>query len=101
MRMQVDEAGRRELAARVEHSQPAIGGDLALEGLDTTEADADVAPAAQVLARVENVGVLDHEVELVLRPDLRERPGERGSGDCERASAQETASVVLVHGALL
>ena len=71
--MQVDQAGRDELAAGIEHAQRAGGRDVRLDRLDDTVADADVAPAAQALARVEHVAALDEEIELVVRPHGGER----------------------------
>ena len=68
VRVQVDQARRHELAGGVEHAQRACGRDVGLERLDHAEADADVALAAQVLARIEHVAALDDEIELVVRP---------------------------------
>lgn len=67
MRVQIDESRRGESAAGVQHAQAPLGRNLALERRDAPETDADVAPAAQILARVEDVGVLDEEIELLLR----------------------------------
>jgi len=74
--VQVDQPGRRELAAGIEHAQRLRGGDVGLHRLDHAEADPDVARAPQRLARIEHVGILDDQVELVVRP----HGGARGCG---------------------
>ena len=66
--MQVDQSRRHQLAPGIEHAQRPRRGDVGLDRLDHAEADADVALAAQRLARIEHVAALDHEVELVVRP---------------------------------
>ena len=83
--MQVDQSGRDQLAAGVEHPQRARGGNVGLDRLDQAIADADVAPAAQRLAGIQHIGGLDHEIELVVRPHRAEcLAGQRGS-ERERA----------------
>ena len=87
--MQVDQSGRDQLAAGVEHPQRARGGNVGLDRLDQAIADADVAPAAQRLAGIEHIGGLDHEIELVVRPHRAEcLAGQRGS-ERERAGTGE------------
>jgi hypothetical protein len=49
------------------NTQRAVCGDVRLDRFDDAIADADIAPAAELLARVEDVAALDDEVELVLR----------------------------------
>ena len=77
--MQVDQAGRHQLAAGVEHAQRARRRNVGFDRLDQAVADADVALAAQLLARVEHVAALDHQVELVVRAHGgARRTGQRG-----------------------
>jgi hypothetical protein len=68
MRMQVDQAGQDRAPRCVEHPQGAGDGDVRLDRLDLAEAHANVALAAQLLARIEHLAALDDEVELVVRP---------------------------------
>ena len=51
MRVQVDEPGRHELAGGVEERASRAGRDVGFDRLDHAVADADVALAAQRLAR--------------------------------------------------
>ena len=53
--------------------------------LDHPEADADVALAAKILARVEHIAALDHEIELVGRPHRGERGAAGKRKRCRRA----------------
>ena len=104
VRVQVDEAGRDELAAGVEHAQRALGRDIGLERLHHAVADADVAPAAQPLARVEHLAALDDEVELVVRthrgmdrpsrnsPVLRRQVGEQCDGSPMKSRRETLAA---------
>jgi hypothetical protein len=78
--VQVDQAGRHQLAVGTEHAVCARCRDVGLERLDHPEADADVALAAQILARIEHVAALDHEIELVVRPHR---------GECGRAGKRK------------
>ena len=71
VRMQVDEAGRYQLAARVEHAQRALRRDVGLQRFNHSEADSDVPPRAQLLARVQHLAAFDDQVELVVRPHRR------------------------------
>jgi hypothetical protein len=87
--MQVVEAGRHQLAAGVDHAQRAGGRDVGFDSLDRAEADADVAPAAQALARIEHVAALDDEVELVVRPHRGERAAARRHERKRTGSAEE------------
>ena len=78
--VQVDETGRHQLAAGIEHAQRPRGRDVGLDGFDQAEADADVAAAAQRLAWVEHVATLDEKIELVVRTH---------GGECWRAGGGE------------
>ena len=82
--VQIDEARRHQLAGGVDHAQRARGRDVGLDRLDQAVADADVALAAQRLARVEHVAALDHEVELVVRPH-----GGGGRAEAARSGQRE------------
>ena len=89
MTMQVDQSRRHQLATGVEHPKRTRSGNVGLDRFDQAIADADVAPAAQRLARIEHIGGLDQEIELVVRPHggaclTRHRGSER-----ERAGAGE------------
>ena len=89
MTMQVDQSRRDQLATGVEHPKRARGGNVALDRFDQAIADANVAPAAQRLARIEHIGGLDQEIELVVRPHGGAcLTGHRGS-ERERAGAGE------------
>ena len=88
--MQVDQPGRHQLAAGIEHAQRARRRDVGLDRLDQAIADADVAPAAQRLARIEHVAALDHEIELVVRPHGGAVPGRAvAAASANRAGAGE------------
>ena len=89
MRMKIDQAGRHQLAGDVEQALGARRRNVGFERLDHAEADADVALAAQVLARVEHVAALDDQIELVVRSHRgeRRRAGERGRGAAEKITA--------------
>ena len=65
--MQVDQSRRYQLAAGIEYAQRPARRDVGFDRFDHAEADADVALAAQRLARIECVSALDHEIELVVR----------------------------------
>src|SRR5258708_4826705 len=80
MAMQVDEAGRHQLAAGIDRTQRPRGRDIGFDRFDHAIADADVAPAAQRLARIEHLAALDHEIELVVRPH---------GGECRSACGSE------------
>ncbi len=86
--MQVDQPGRDQLAGGIEHALRARRRDVALDRLDQAEADADVALAAQRLARIEHVAALDDEVELVVRPHGGARRAD-GRRERERAGGGE------------
>ena len=93
--MQVDEPRGHELAAGVEDAQRPLGRERRLERLDAAVADADVARAAQRLARIEHVAALDDEVELVARPHraLGSDEAARGGGEPEGCrSGEEVAT---------
>ncbi len=66
--VQVDEAGRHQLAASIDRTQRPCGRDIGFDRFDHAIANADVAPAAQRLARIEHLAAFDHEIELVVRP---------------------------------
>ncbi|MEA2872083.1 MAG: hypothetical protein QOH67_2059 [Hyphomicrobiales bacterium] len=84
--VQIDQAGRDQLAVDAEHALGARRRNIGLDRLDHAIADTDVALAAQVLARVEHIAALDHEIELVVRPHGGECGRARGS-QRERAGA--------------
>ena len=93
MAVQVDQAGRHQLARGIEHALRPLGRNIGLDRLDQPEADADIAAAAQRLADVEHVAALDDEIELVVRPHGgARRPGHGGgkrerSGTCQKRAA--------------
>ena len=98
MGMQVDEPGRHQPAAGVQHPQGPRGRDIGLDGLDHAVADADIAPAAQSLARIEHIAALDDEIELIVRPHGGECR-RRGAGQGEGGGAlQDVASGWQRHG---
>ena len=66
--VQVDQAGRHQLARGVDGLGGTGGRNIVLDRLDHAPANADVALAPQRLAGIEHVAALDHEVELVVRP---------------------------------
>jgi hypothetical protein len=76
MAVQVDQAGSHQLAVGAEHAVGARRRNVCLDCLDHPEADSDIAFAAQILARIEHVPALDHEIELVVRSHR---------GECGRA----------------
>ena len=68
MAVQVDETGRHQLAVGIEHAQCASRRNIGFDSLDLPETNANIAFAAQRLARVEYVAAFDDEIELVVRP---------------------------------
>jgi hypothetical protein len=86
--VQVDQARRDELAAGIEHAAGALGRNAGLHRLDHAEADADVALAGEVLARVEHVGVAHQQVEPVVRAHCGLRQG-RGRAQARSGSEQQ------------
>jgi hypothetical protein len=66
--MQVDQSRRYQLAAGIEHAQRPARGNVGFDRFDHAVADADIAPAAQRLTRIERVSAFDQEIELVVRP---------------------------------
>jgi hypothetical protein len=87
MAVQVDEARRHQPAGGVDRAQRPRRRDVRFDRLDHAVADADVAAAAQPLAGVEHVAVLDDEVELVVGAE-----GEGGSGDERSGGAGQEAA---------
>jgi hypothetical protein len=88
MRMQVDQPGSDQPARRVEQALGARRRNVGFDRLDQSIADADIALAAQVLARVEHVAALDDQIELVVRTHRGE--GRRACGsERERPRAPE------------
>ena len=65
--MQVDQSRRYQLAGGIEYAQRPARRDVGFDRFDHVVTDADVAPAAQRLARIEYVSAFDHEIELVVR----------------------------------
>jgi hypothetical protein len=63
MRMQVDEAGRDKPALGLDALLGLCRGNAGLDRSDLAEANADIADAAQSLARVDHVAVPDHQIE--------------------------------------
>ena len=102
MGVQVDQARRNELAVGVQNPVRLVGWNIGFQRLDHAEADADVALGAQVLAGIENLSALDHEVELVIRPHGRERGRARRTGSRQRQAGrrigQELAARNIEHG---
>ena len=100
--MQVDQARRNELPAGAQNPVRLVGGNIGFQRLDRAEADADVALGAQVLAGVENLPALDHEVELVIGPHGRERARARRTGSRQRQAGRrigkELAARNIEHG---
>src|SRR5256885_16439203 len=101
MRMQVDEAGQHQPPARIEHARRARCRYFRLERLDAPEANADVAPAAQVLTRIEHLAALDDEIELVIRPHRRAHGDAQASRrECRAHADDEAPARLLSHGLL-
>ena len=71
--MQVDQAGRDELARRVEEPARPRRCNVCVKGHDFAVANTDVTLAAQRLAWVEHIAALDHEIEFFVRALLRLR----------------------------
>ena len=69
--VEVDEARQDELARGVEHLRAARRRDLGLDGGDHGVADADVPPAAQVLAGIDHLAAADDEIVGIVRPEGR------------------------------
>jgi len=65
--MQVDQTRRHQLAAGIEYAQRPARRDVGFDRFDHAVTHADVALAAQRLARIEYVSAFDHEIELVVR----------------------------------
>jgi hypothetical protein len=84
MAVQVDEARRHQFAIGIEHTQCASRRNVGVDSLDLPETDADIAFAAQRLARVEYVTAFDNEIELIVRP----HGAARRRGGCERESTR-------------
>ncbi|MGY4215120.1 hypothetical protein ACVMFB_001619 [Bradyrhizobium sp. USDA 4522] len=78
--VQIDQTRHHELARRVNGPGGASSRDLVFDRLDDAPADADVALAAQRLAGIDDIAVLDHEVELVVRPHRRSGRPRDGCG---------------------
>src|SRR4029077_8850106 len=73
-----------------------------LDRLDLAEAHADVALAAQLLARVEQLAALDDEVELVVRAHRGAHRGGHGAGGKNTAhSGDKTPAAMRSHRCLL
>ena len=71
MRVQIDQTRRHQPAGGAQHAFRPGGGDVGLDRLDEAEADADVASAAEVLARIDDLAALDNEIEFVVRTHRR------------------------------
>jgi len=99
VRVHVDQARQHELAPRVEGLLRARIGDVGLQRRYHRVPDADVAPRAQLLARVEHFTALDDEVEFV---GLRESAGraETEQGAACGGTVEEFASGNGSHGVL-
>ena len=63
MRVQVDEAGRDELARRVDDLRRGLGRDVAVDGGDPVAGDRDVEAALVPAARIDDVAAADQQVE--------------------------------------
>ncbi len=81
VRVEVDQSRRDQLAGGIEHAQRARRRNLGFHRLDHAIADADIAPAAQRLARIEHIAALDHKIELVVRPHRGTCRTARGGGE--------------------
>src|SRR5438067_1874955 len=99
--MQVDETRQHQPPTRIEHARRARPRYIRLERLDAPEANADVAPAAQVLTRIEHLAALDHQIELVVRPHRRAHGEAQGSRRERRAHAGDEAPARLLSHTLL
>jgi len=84
--VQVDQPRGHQLARRVDALDGPVGRDARRHRRDLAEADADVAPGAGLLHRIEHVAVGDHQ--LVLEAGIigieAERHRRTGLGDHER-----------------
>src|SRR5215471_6318785 len=94
MAMQVNQAWRDELAARIDRLRSSLGRDRLLDCLNDAPADADVAFASERLTGIEHVAALDHEVELIIGTDcrigaLRERSRRDASGERKDIAARQ------------
>jgi hypothetical protein len=87
--VEIDEPGGHELAAGIEQAQRAGGRNVGVDRLDDAVADADVALAAQRLARIEHVAAFDHQIELVVRSHGRARRTADGAAERKRRRAAE------------
>jgi hypothetical protein len=86
VRVQVDEAGRHELAGGVDTLRAPISGNRWRDHRDLTELDPDVPFAAQLLARVQHLASGDDELVLKRGVSLVEatRGGSAGLRDEDR-----------------
>ena len=82
--MQIDQAGRHQLARGIDGLGGTGGRNIVLDRLDHAPADADVALAPERLAGIQHVAALDHEVELVVRPHRGIGAARKG---CDRGRA--------------
>jgi hypothetical protein len=87
---------------------PVRGRDLGLDRRDQPAADADVAPPAQVLRRVQHLPALDDEIEFFRLPrarpagrPLREGLGEPACGERGNAARQNLPAIRSRHAPLL
>ena len=101
MGVEIDEPRADEVAGDVEGLFRHCGRDLRLDRGDQRIADADIAPRAQVLARVEHVAAADDEIVRIARAERRGR-GERAPAGAERERrrariAQELPSRQVAH----
>ena len=93
--VQIDEPRQHQLAGGVEHAVGARRRNVGLDRRDLAEAEADVALAAQLLRRVEQLAALDHQVELVVRLHLRaQRAADRAQRECRTHSGDEAPAIV-------
>ena len=113
--VQIHEPGCHEPARGVDALEGAVGGDARRHRGDLAELDADVAPAAELLARIEHIATGDDEIERErrvggieasrrrppdrlgdqggrLRPDARRLRGERGARRCRGRGDDEVPS---------
>jgi hypothetical protein len=89
MAVEVDQPRRHQLAAGIEDAQRAGCGNVGLHRLDDAVADAEIAPTAQRLARIEHIAAFDYQVELVIRPHGGARRTGDGAAERERRRRAE------------
>ncbi len=90
MGVEIDQAGRHQLALGVDTVLGTIGRNAGLDGHDLAEADADVADAAQIHAGIDDLATADHEI-ILLWPLLAIGPACGERAECCRTACQHAA----------